>query len=265
MTSPRYRDDVSSAAAGDMSRAAPGDTSQEYSGDTSKEAFDDASPRGSGDTSPGDDVDGAERRCLWCLGELTDPREKYCSKRHRQAAYRARRILRLEAADGRSLRLAYADPPYPKLAKRYYGNEPTYAGEVDHGRLLERLTTFDGWALSTSEKALRDVLPLCPPDVRIAAWGKSHNPSPRTRGPHNCWEPVIYSPARFRRPGVRDWLVAQAARFGGTLIGRKPIAFVAWMLDLIGAAPGDEFHDLFPGTGVCSSVWRQFQLVGGEA
>ena len=31
------------------------------------------------------------------------------------------------------MRFAYADPPYPGLSARYYRNEPTFAGEVDHG------------------------------------------------------------------------------------------------------------------------------------
>ena len=44
------------------------------------------------------------------------------------------------------LRLAYADPPYPGQSKRYYGDQPSYAGEVDHAALIERLSGYDGWA-----------------------------------------------------------------------------------------------------------------------
>lgn len=56
-----------------------------------------------------------------------------------------------------SLRLAYADPPYPGKADRYAENE-----EVDHVALIEKLLTYDGWALSTDERSLRYVLALCP-------------------------------------------------------------------------------------------------------
>jgi hypothetical protein len=74
-------------------------------------------------------------------------------------------------APARSLRLAYADPPYP--GKAYlYRDHPDYAGEVDHGELIARLAAYDGWALSTSAAALSAVLALCPPGVRVAAWHK---------------------------------------------------------------------------------------------
>jgi hypothetical protein len=154
--------------------------------------------------------------------------------------------------------MAYADPPYPGLAKRYYGREPTYGGEVDHAALVARLSSeFDGWALSTSARALRDVLPLCPETARVCSWTKPHTPSPRTFGIHNCWEPVIVVPGRRRRPGVRDHLSALPARKGGTLPGRKPIAFCAWLFELLALAPGDELVDVFPGTGIVGRAWDE--------
>lgn len=55
-------------------------------------------------------------------------------------------------APGRPLRLAYADPPYPGNA-RLYRDHPDYGGEVDHAALIERLSAYDGWALSTSAEA----------------------------------------------------------------------------------------------------------------
>jgi len=61
---------------------------------------------------------------------------------------------------------AYADPPYPGMARLY--PEKT---EVDHGELFTRLCADypDGWALSTASTTLRAVLalPECPDDVRI--------------------------------------------------------------------------------------------------
>lgn len=203
-------------------------------------------------------------RCAWCHSDIqaTARRDsRYCSKRCRQTAFRLRRLKVVGPGrnDGSPLRLAYADPPYPGLARKYYGHESTYAGEVDHAALIASLrTSYDGWALSTSAKALGDILPLCPPDARVCAWTKPIGAAPATFGPHNCWEPLIVVPGRRRRPGVRDWLSAQPARGGGSLPGRKPIAFCAWMFELLGATPGlDEFDDLFPGTGIVGRCWRE--------
>lgn len=161
----------------------------------------------------------------------------------------------MEAPDGRALRLGYGDPPYPGTARKYYRDEPTFAGEVDHAALIAKLVTYDGWALSTSAKALCQVLPLCPPGTRIAAWVKPHGVSAKTRGPHSVWEPVLYVPARWRQPGFPDALVAHPARHGGTLPGRKPRRFWAFLFQLLGAAPVDTFDDLFPGTGGGQRHW----------
>lgn len=157
-------------------------------------------------------------------------------------------------------RFAYADPPYPGFARRYYGREPSYAGEVDHRELIARLESggYLGWALSTSSKALRDVLPLCPRAARVAAWVKPIAVPAATCGPHSTWEPVIVVGGRRLPPGVRDWLRAMPARGGDeTLMGRKPDAFSAWLFDLLGMQPGDELHDLFPGTGAVGRAWAE--------
>lgn len=216
------------------------------------------SPLPGGDASPGDDGDA--RRCGWCrepLPATLRPDSLFCGKACRQAAWRARRVSLLEHAEDRLI-IAYADPPYPGTARRYYRDQPNFRGEVDHPRLLSLLQHFDGWALSTSEKALRRLLPLCPEGVRTAPWCKPIGVSRKTRGPHNAWEALIYKPARLVRPGVRDWLSAKPARHGGDLHGRKPIAYVRWMFQLLGMAPGDCLVDLFPGTGIASNAWAQF-------
>lgn len=197
--------------------------------------------------------------CAWCRSELATTRRdaRFCSKRCRQAAFRVRRQSVALERTTTPLRIAYADPPYPGLAKRYYGNEPTYGGEVDHRELVASLrSSFDGWALSTSRKALRDVLPLCPPETIVAPWCKPIGVSSRTAGAHNTWEPLLVVPARRLRPGVRDWLSAQPARDHDDLMGAKPPTFVVWMLRLLGAIPGlDELVDLYPGTGIVGRVW----------
>jgi hypothetical protein len=197
--------------------------------------------------------------CGWCRAELptTDPRVKFCGQRCRQAAWRAQRLASLEYSSDAPARFAYADPPYPGLARKYYGREATFGGEVDHRALVAQLEAggYLGWALSTSEKALRHVLPLCPPHARVCPWVKPIGSRPKTRGIHGTWEPLIVVGGRLRRPGKRNWLSAQPARFGGDLPGRKPLAFCTWMFGLLGMAPGDELDDLFPGTGVVGRAW----------
>lgn len=161
---------------------------------------------------------------------------------------------------------AYADPPYPGLAKKYYSDQPSFAGEVDHRALIASLeaSAYDGWALSTSAAALRDVLPLCPSGARVTAWVKPIGASPRTFGIHNTWEPLIVVRGRALRGGVRDWLRAQPARFGGSLPGRKPLSFCAWLFDLLGMVRGDTLDDLFPGSGVITRAWRSVSPMEGN-
>lgn len=162
------------------------------------------------------------------------------------------------------MRMAYLDPPYVGTARRYYSDQPTYKGEVDHSLLIDWVTTagFDGWALSCSAKSLRDLLPLCPEEARVASWSKPHGAAPATLGMHNVWEPVIVVQGRRVAPGVRDHLSALPARGGGELPGRKPLAFCGWLFDLLGMQPGDELVDMFPGTGVVARAWR---YLGGPA
>lgn len=205
------------------------------------------------------------KACAWCEGEIPKDARRdsvFCRKRCRQAAFRLRgRAGELEARQARGarpLRMAYADPPYPGLAKRYYGSEASFAGEVNHVELLERLSAYDGWALSTGEFALRELLPLCPHGARTCPWVKPVAPNPRTFGLHGTWEPLIVVPGRRLRPGKRDWLFAAPARLGGSkLAGRKPLAFVAWLFEVLGLLPGDELEDLYPGSGVVSAAWRE--------
>lgn len=155
------------------------------------------------------------------------------------------------------MRFAYADPPYPGMAARWYRNEPSFAGEVDHARLMSLLEDFDGWALSTSASTLRMVLPLCPEGARVCAWVKPIGVSSETFGLHNTWEPLIVFPGRRQRPGVRDWFRAMPARGGGSLPGRKPLAFCAFLFRALGMLPGDELSDLFPGTGIVGRSWAE--------
>jgi len=208
----------------------------------------------------------AERRCGWCselLRTTAQETARFCSQKCRQTAFRLRRRGALETASLTPGRFAYADPPYVGLSARYYRGEASFAGEVDHVELLSLLEErrrrgeLLGWALSASARSLRQLLPLCPPEHRVAPWVKPHGPHPATYGLHNCWEALIVVGGRQRRPGVRDWLSALPARGGGTLPGRKPIAFCAWLFKCLGMQPGDQLEDLFPGTGVVTRAWLE--------
>lgn len=152
--------------------------------------------------------------------------------------------------------LAYADPPYPGLAYLYPENE-----EVDHVSLVARLCTYDGWALSTSERALNFVLNLCPPGVRIAAWCRSNAP-PFAPNPSSSWEPVIISPARTRPVVAASYYVGGVPSGGWQrdgLTGQKTPGFCEWVIRCLGAERDDELHDLFPGTGTMGEAWERFR------
>lgn len=220
-----------------------------------------------------------KRICRWCHLEIpasVRKDAKACSQKCRQTAWRLGRRLStgdvsLRTSATGPLRFAYADPPYPGTAKRFYGKESTYDGEVDHFKLISDLTAYDrtrdsaaydGWALSTSVRALRGLLPLCPPEARVCAWVKPGGTPPATYGLHGSWEALIVVPGRLLRPGHRDWLRAHPARLGGTLPGRKPLAFCAWLFQCLGMLPGDELVDLFPGTGIVGRAWAEVSRAG---
>lgn len=170
-----------------------------------------------------------------------------------------------DASRGSGRRLAYADPPYPGLS-HYYRGHPDYAGEVDHAALLSRLATYDGWALSTSARALPDVLALAVAQtrsVRVAAWVRGPRPHATARYALNAWEPVIYVPvvSRSRAAGATDVLthgVSPMLTLPGRVIGTKPAAFCRWVFELIGAGPHDTLDDLFPGSGIVGRAWSVY-------
>jgi hypothetical protein len=239
----------------------PRDASLSSSNDTSRAAAGDAGPQ-------------KPRVCAWCRGAipLTKRAEKrtWCSKTCRQAAFRCRgRRLTMER-HGRPMRFAYADPPFPGQAWKYYGREPSYAGEVNHGALIARLRSEfpDGWALGTSPDALRDLLPLCPHDYHLCPWVKPIGVPSSTKGLHTTWEALIVVGGRQEQPGVRDWLRAMPARRGGRFLGGsgsvagaggKPLAYCAFLFEALGMRLDDTLVDLFPGSGAVLRAWEEFQ------
>ncbi len=158
------------------------------------------------------------------------------------------------------MRFAYADPPYIGQAKRHYGDQPLCA-EVDHFELIGRMCReFDAWALSLSSPSLKTILPMCPDGVWVMAWVKPFAVFRPNVNPAFAWEPVIVSGGRDRErkePTVRDWVMANITMRRG-IHGAKPAAFCRWLFDVMGALPGDEFHDLFPGSGAVTEAWAAY-------
>ena len=213
------------------------------------------------------------RTCEWCRVPLENTLRqdaKFHSKACRQSHWRFARHRVVAARADTPLRLAYADPPYPGKA-HLYRSHPDYAGEVDHRELLVALSSYDGWALSTSSSpGLQIVLALCSEleleGVRVASW---HRGARRTvsRRAWRAWEPVVYRGGReVSRTAVRDVLrFVSRPRTSDPrrVVGAKPSKFAFWVFRLLGARAGDELADLFPGSGGIGRAWDLF--VGGAA
>lgn len=170
------------------------------------------------------------------------------------------------------MKLAYADPPYVGQAKKHYADLPDYGGEVDHAALVRMLQSYDGWALSCHVNSLRDIWGLCP-KARVAAWVKPFAFFKKGVRPSYSWEPVLFVSSRSDRerakafggkaPMCRDWFSANAwgvtaAERANPVKGKKRPEFCEWVFNLIGAAPGDEFDDLFPGSGGVGQAWTDW-------
>ena len=159
------------------------------------------------------------------------------------------------------MRFAYADPPYVGNSG-YYRADPNHA-EVDHNELLERLCRgYDAWALSCYTNSLKTILgyPACPDDIRVGAWVKPFCSWKPGQNPVYAWEPVLFWHPRKRGkdiPSARDWVSANMTMQKG-LIGAKPIKVCYWIFEILGAGPGDDFSDLYPGTGIVSRAWENW-------
>lgn len=178
------------------------------------------------------------------------------------------------------MKVAYADPPYPRQSKRHYRgvtdvNGVTWAGEeVDHGALIDRLRSEypDGWALSTGSRMLREIWALCP-EAYCGVWVK---PMAANKNQRIClaWEPVLYvargGVMEDRGSFVRDWVQASPPIFEqkqlGDIPGEKPQHFCYWLFDLLGMGPDDQLDDLFPGSGAVTThleSWRRQPRIQG--
>lgn len=177
-------------------------------------------------------------------------------------------------------KFALADPPYPGQSKKHYSGHEDYAGEVDHGELIDRLlNNYDGWALHTSAPALfhcqsllaeRGLFPLDPKKLRgggayrIYVWVKPFAAFKRNVSPAYAWEPVIVKPLRKAEPNLRpaspvmrDW-IAESITLKKGLTGVKPEAVCHWLFDACGLTADDKFYDLYPGTGAVGRAWQSW-------
>jgi hypothetical protein len=97
----------------------------------------------------------------------------------------------------------------------------------------------------------------------VCAWFKGQRSTTSYRALVS-WEPVIVAGGRPLPVTVvqdlRDGLIATGRHraFPGAMIGMKPPAFSEWVFRLLGALPGDELTDLYPGSGAVTSAWERY-------
>jgi hypothetical protein len=168
------------------------------------------------------------------------------------------------------VKVAYADPPYIGNAAKHYRRHPDYAGEVDHAALIGDLVSGypDGWALSCTSSSLRVLLPLCPEDIRIGAWVKPFHVYKKGVRPAYAWEPLLFRGGRNAhhppppKGGAattpKDFVSANVSLRRG-LVGAKPEKFCFWLFDVLGLEAGDDFVDLYPGSGGVTRAWQTWQ------
>jgi hypothetical protein len=165
------------------------------------------------------------------------------------------------------MRFAYADPPYLGWGRYYAADHPDALTWDDPETLSADWP--DGWALSLSSPSLKTLLPMCPADVRVAAWVKPFAAYKANVRVAYTWEPVIFRGGRVSSkdgaPVTRDHLSERITLKRG-LTGAKPERFNRWVLDMLGYIDGDDtIDDLYPGThGMSEAVDRPpFVFDGG--
>jgi hypothetical protein len=160
------------------------------------------------------------------------------------------------------MKIGYADPPYIGCAHLYRDQE-SYAGEVDHAELIERLQSdYDGWVLhaAATPKSMAVLAPLVEKieGARWMSWVKGFAAFKKNVSVAYAWEPVIVKAARkpvvSKRLVMRDWIQESITLRKG-LTGAKPEAVCHWAFEMVGAHPDDELIDLYPGTGAVTKAW----------
>jgi hypothetical protein len=110
---------------------------------------------------------------------------------------------------------------------------------------------------------------MCPVGIRVCAWRRRVRPT-RSRRPLSAWEPLLVYGGRHLEAGwpqeVLDHLDYRGRydAMPGALVGMKPPEFAVWMFAQLGAQPGDELADLFPGSGAIGRAWELYTSRGPE-
>lgn len=176
--------------------------------------------------------------------------------------------------DAGPLTFGFADPPYPGQSARHYGQHADFAGEVDHAALVERLMDEypDGWLLCSGAQTIPELAQLLPSGTRTLAWCKPMTPYKPGVSVQHGWEPVFMWGGRRRGRDalmLRDWFVCSPVAWrahgnGGAdaVIGMKPDDLCQWLFQCLGARPGDDVVDLFPGSGAVAKAWERFSAQG---
>src|SRR5678816_1459957 len=163
------------------------------------------------------------------------------------------------------MKFAYAVPPYLGLARLYADMHPEsgiWDDPETHRAFICRLSDEypDGWVLSLHTPSLRTILPMCPDDVRVGSWVKPFASFKPGVPVAYAWEPVIFRGGRRRSKSeltTRDWVACNITLKRG-FQGAKPRLFCRWVFDLLGANPGDQLDDLFPGSGAVTAAWDEW-------
>jgi hypothetical protein len=166
---------------------------------------------------------------------------------------------------GTPITFTYADPPYlgcGKLYAQHHEQALEWDDPTRHRQLIEQLQdeSPDGWALSMSVPSMRVLLPMLPQHARLLAWVKPFAAFKKNVNPSSAWEPVALVGGRKRTDDntyMRDW-VAESIALKKGLTGAKPKRFCWWLFDAANLQPGDQFIDLFPGSGSVSEAWEEY-------
>lgn len=169
------------------------------------------------------------------------------------------------------MKFAYADPPYLGCGKLYAEHHPNALDWDDpetHFDLIDRLRAEypDGWALSCHEPSWHTLRNYAGAGCRSGVWVKPFAAFKPNVNPGYTFEPVIFSGGRKRtreQDTLRDWVSANITLRRG-LTGAKPRDFCLWVIEFLNAQAGDQFDDLFPGTGAFISAWRDFTRDGDD-
>ena len=166
------------------------------------------------------------------------------------------------------MKAAYADPPYLGCAAKHYGDKHPYAGIYDsiegHEKLINELErNFDSWALSAHEPSLRQILPLCPNNIRIAVWVKPFAAFKKNVTRAYTWEPVIFKFCRAIPTTSATWRdhLSEPITMKKGFPGAKPKAFAFWIFEGLGLTADDDFVDLYPGSGAFSFAWEEYKKI----